>query len=330
MPVNKNALLRYRIIDSCLTNRMRKFPSMQYIIDKIEDQLGAPISESMFSKDISQMKKIYNAPIQFNRLNQGYHYTQAEFSIKEFPLTHEEIEALDYSTALLQQLKGTKIFHHFESAINKVIEGYRISAILGKSENQILQVEEPARAADNDSLEVILKAIVEKKCLKIRYQPFNRDEKIHEFSPYLLKEYRNRWYVTGYSQESKNILVLALDRITKITLSKSNFKEPGAFTSKDFFNYSLGITQVHNAVPEKIVLAFSASQAPYILSQPLHHSQKTLKTTEGKVEIELELYITPELKMAILSYGDGVKVLQPASLQKEIINIIEKMRNMYN
>lgn len=330
MPVNKNALLRYRIIDSCLTNSMKKFPTMEFIIIKIEEQLGNSISESMFSKDISQMKRTYSAPIKFNRLNKGYYYTEDNFSIREFPLTHDEIDALDFSTAPLHQLKGTKMFHHFENAINKVIEGYRISSILGKSENQILQVEEPVRPESSPWLEIILKAIVEKDVLKISYQAFGKEEKVHEISAYLLKEYRNRWYVTGYSNRVKKILVMAFDRINKIEPCKNNFVNTPDFNSKDFFNYSLGITQVHDAVPEKIILSFTPFQAPYILSQPLHHSQKTIIENETEVQIELEIYVTAELKMAILSYGACVKVLQPASLQKEIREIIEKMAQIYN
>lgn len=329
MPVNKNALLRYRIIDSCLTNPMKKYPAMEFIIEKIEEQLGDSISASMFNKDISQMKNTYNAPIKFNRFHKGYYYTEDNFSIKEFPLTHDEIDALDYSTALLHQLKGTKIFHHFENAINKVIEGYRISAILGKSENQILQVEEPVRPETSSWLEIILKSIVEKNVLKIAYQAFGKEEKVHMISAYLLKEYRNRWYVIGYSDRVKNVLVLALDRIHKIDPGKSDYVNMPGFNSKDFFNYSLGITQIHDAVPEKIILSFSPFQAHYILSQPMHHSQKILIANDTEIQVELEVYVTAELKMTILSYGPGVKVLAPESLQKEIKETIEKMSEKY-
>src|SRR6476661_5269200 len=110
MPANKSALLRYRIIDSCLTNTNRRFPTMDTIIRKIEDQIGSSLSNSMFTKDIENMRRIYNAPIKFDRIKKGYCYTEPDFSIKEFPLTHEEIEALDFSTALLQQLKNTRMF----------------------------------------------------------------------------------------------------------------------------------------------------------------------------------------------------------------------------
>src|ERR1039458_5627504 len=127
MPVNKSAHLRYRIIDSCLTNKLRTYPTMEYIIAKIEEQIGTTLSNSMFTKDLEGMRQEYDAPIKYDRDRKGYHYNEPEFAIKEFPLTHDEIEALDFSTALFQQLKNTRMFEQFESAINKVIEGYRIS-----------------------------------------------------------------------------------------------------------------------------------------------------------------------------------------------------------
>lgn len=329
MPINKNALLRYRIIDSCLTNPMRKYPTMEFILEKMESQLDESISDSQFSKDIQQMKRIYKAPIKFDRTHMGYYYTEPDFSIKEFPLTHEEIEALDYSTALLHQLKGTKMFQQFENAINKVIEGYRVSKFLGKSELQILQVEEPVKAGGSEWLEKILKAIVEKRVIKIAYKGYGKEEKIHGLSPYLLKEYRNRWYVIGFSDRSQKVLVFALDRINNLEQSEEKFFSEPDFSPEEFFRYSFGITQLHETKPEKVLLSFTASQAAYILSQPLHASQKLIRQSDESVDVELDVYITTELKMAILSYGPEVKVLKPKSLQSEIEKTIRDMAAMY-
>lgn len=329
MPVNKSAFIRYRIIDGCLTNPMRRYPSMEDILEKIESQLGVGISPSMFSKDIQQMKQLFNAPIKFDRTRNGYCYTEKDFSIREFPLTHDEIKALDYSTALLHQLKGTRMFQHFENAINKVIEGYRLSHIIGKSENQILQVEEPLRTDSSRWLEKILTAIVERSSLQIAYQGFGRQEKVHIMSPYLLKEYRNRWYLIGYSSRAKNILVMALDRINSVDQSREKYVDSKNFSPSDFFQYSVGITQVHGTKPEHVVLSFSPAQAAYILSQPLHQSQTVIKQTPNEVEISLHVYDTPELRMTILSYGPEVQVLKPAGLRKEIIKLIGEMGKLY-
>ena len=329
MPANKSALLRYHIIDSCLTNNQRKFPRMEYIVEKIEEQLQTSLSNSMFTKDIDSMRRIYSAPIQYDRVQKGYHYTEPDFSISKFPLTHEEIEALDFSTALFQQLKHTKIFYHFETAINKVIEGYRISKIIGKSETQLLQVEEPVKAEDSKWLEPILKAIINRTCLTITYHGFGKPEKQHIISPYLLKEYRNRWYTIGYSAKAKNILVLALDRITSTEINKENFITDKDFTPESFFKYSFGITQINDGKAELVELLFTAQQAPYIISQPLHHSQQILCNNDKGLHIQLLVYLTPELLMAILSYGAEVKVLAPQTLIELISLRIKQMNNLY-
>jgi predicted DNA-binding transcriptional regulator YafY len=318
MPANKSALLRYRIIDSCLTNTRRRYPTLQDLKEKIEEQLMDNISESMLNKDFQAMKRIYNAPIKFSRTNGGYYYEEDGFSIKEFPLTHDEIDALDISTAFLQKLKGTRLFEQFENAINKVIEGYRISKMLGKSEKHILQVEQPAANNGSEWLESILKAIVNKQNLLVEYRPFNKEKKLHNFSAYLLKEYRNRWYAVGHSSVAKTILVLALDRLLSIKLSADTYVNSNEFDPDEFFKYSFGITQVHALKPERIILAFSTLQALYILSQPLHHSQKVLQQNDDEVQIELYVYVTEELKMMIRGYGRQVKVVEPKSLAEVI------------
>jgi predicted DNA-binding transcriptional regulator YafY len=302
---------------------------MQYIIEKIEAQLDNTISESMFSKDIAQMKSMYNAPIKFDRVRGGYYYTEPEFSIKEFPLTHDEIEALDFSTALLHQVKGTKIFQQFENAINKVIEGYRISKLVGKSETQFLQVEEPVKTIGSEWLEKILKAIIDKETLLVSYQAFGKEMKDHALSPYLLKEYRNRWYAVGYSDRAENILVLALDRILDIRKCNVKYVSNTSFDADDYFKYSIGVTAIDNAKPDRVVLSFTPSQAQYVLSQPIHHTQKLVKESADAVVVELEVYPTHELIMTILGFGSGVIVLEPATLREKIKSTIDDINKNY-
>jgi len=329
MPTNKSALLRYRIIDGCLTNSMHPYPSLDAIQKKVEQQLDKSISSSMINKDFAAMKEIYGAPIVYNKTRGGYYYSDPKFSIQEFPLTEEEREALDFSTALLQQIRGTRLFQQFENAINKVIEGYRISKIAGIEQRQFLQVEEPVRPQDSPYLEQLLHSIIHQQPLAITYQGYGREPKLHQFSAHLLKEYRNCWYVVGYSDRGKNLLMFALDRIKDITNSDSDYIRVEGFDPDEFFKYSFGITQIHEAKPEKVVLRFTEFQAPFILNQPLHHSQKVLKQNDDFVEIEYHVYITTELIMTILSYGKEVKVIQPKTLKDRIKATVQEMAAQY-
>jgi predicted DNA-binding transcriptional regulator YafY len=244
-------------------------------------------------------------------------------------LSEEEITALDYSTALLQQLKGSRIFDQFETAINRLIEGYRVSKLIGKSEKQLIQVEEPVATGGNEWLEMILQAIVSQTTLEIEYAKFGAPVKQHLLSPYLIKEYRNRWYVVGFSDAPRKVLILALDRINRIRKSKSPFYSDPTFQAADYFQYSFGITHTAAASPEKIVVTFDKEQAPYILAQPLHHSQVVLSESAKGVTVQLTVYVTAELIMSLLSYGPGVEVKEPLALRKTMQEKIEAMQRVY-
>jgi len=329
MPVNKNALLRYYAIDACLTNSMRPYPDLEKIRQRVMQQLDGDISVSMINKDLAQMRDIYAAPIKYDKVKKGYCYATPGYSIKRLPLSEEEITALDYSTALLQQLKGSRIFDQFETAINRLIEGYRVSKLIGKSEKQLIQVEEPVTTGGNEWLEMILQAIVSQTTLEFEYAKFGAPVKQHLLSPYLIKEYRNRWYVVGFSDAPRKVLILALDRIKGIRKSKSPFSLDPSFQAADYFQYSFGITHTAAATPEKIVVTFDKEQAPYILAQPLHHSQVVLSESAKGVTVQLTVYVTAELIMSLLSYGAGVAVKEPLALRKIMQEKIAAMQRVY-
>ena len=266
MPRNKNATLRYRIIDGCLTNPMHPFPGLEFIRAKISEQLNDDISVSMIHKDFAAMKQIYSAPIKFNKTKEGYLYTETGFSIKEFPLTNDEISALDFSTALLYNLKDTHLFKQFENAINKLIEGYRISKVIGKSERQLIQVEEPVKTEGQEWLEPLLEAITLKNPLLLTYIKYGGEPKLHVLFPYTLKQYHNRWYNIGHSARIDGVLVL--DRKSSLEKSKIAYVSDTEFNADDFIKYSFGITQIHEAKPEKSYCLLSPNNHNTLAANP--------------------------------------------------------------
>lgn len=122
---------------------------------------------------------------------------------------------------------------------------------------------------------------------------------------------------------------MALDRITNIESCKSIYVSDDKFIPEDYFKYSFGITQMNEGKPEKVVLLFTSYEAPYILSQPLHHSQKIIYEDGDGLQIELYVYISYELIQTILSYGDQVKVIKPTGLKKKILEVLENNLKEY-
>jgi predicted DNA-binding transcriptional regulator YafY len=322
MPANKYALLRYRIIDDCLTNKARKFPTkedLQYACEQaLYGSSGERISISTIEKDMWAMKNEgelgYYAPIAYSKLEKGYFYTEEDFTIKEISLNKEDKEAIRFAATTLFQFKDLAIFDQFGSAIQKIFDRLNISPEMqDEAIERFVQFENTPVAKGTEHLPDLLQAIKECREVRFRHTSFlDESESERLLHPYLLKEYRNRWYVIGKDADAGKIKTFGLDRISDVSLREGVFVPDSKFDHEILFKYSFGITA--GGKPEKIVLKFAAQEGRYIKAQPLHPTQKI--TSENSSGLILELNVIPsyELRATIRSFGDGVVVLEPLSL----------------
>lgn len=329
MPANKHALLRYNIIDECLRNkRSINKVTLNSLLEKISEK-GLKTSISMLRKDIEAMKLEFDAPIKYNRANNEYTYTNPNYSLNAFPLTEDETDALDFSVAILEKVKFSSLYKNYKGAIEKIINGIQISKILDFKQEKVLQVEAPLQTFGSEWLEILYNSIIRKEALLLSYKGFAKDAKQHILSAYVLKEYKNLWYVIGYSNINNKTLVFALDRVTEIQPTKERYYKDEQFNIDEYFKYSFGITHYYNFKPEKVILEITGYQKNYVLTKPLHQSQKITAQSNEKVTIELFVFISPELTSTILSMGEDVKVIEPKALVTEIKERIAKMKKLY-
>ena len=109
---------------------------------------------------------------------------------------------------------------------------------------------------------------------------------------------------------------------------EDNFIVDSNFKHLQFFKYSFGITQFDNDF-FKVLLKFSSAQKGYLMTQPLHSSQKLITEDKDSFTIELEVYLTYELIESVLSYGEDVLVLQPEELKKIVHKRLLKAVKQY-
>lgn len=274
------------------------------------------------------MRDDMGVPLAFDRYHKGWYYTEPGYAFKEVALNSLESSGLEYSKALLKKFKGSHFYEAIHEAIDKMIEGEEISEALEKPIEWIVQTTDAVETTGNKWIAPILKAITEKECIDISYERFQGTKTTHHFSPYILKEYRHRWYVIGYTLKAGKVISLGLDRITAIQKSNHKYYRDESFNEEDYFSYCLGIMKGDTA-PEKVLLEFNEFQKPYVKSQPLHKSQTVIEETPDKLVVELKVYITHELEQLILSYGEQVKVSSPENLRERIKEKLEKALKNY-
>lgn len=323
MPVNKSALIRYKTIDKCLQNRYRRC-TLDDLIQACSDALyeyegkDTGVSRRSVQMDIQMMRSDklgYNAPIIV--VNRKYYtYEDGDYSITNIPLTDQDLDKLTEISEILKQFKG---FSHF-SDLNVMVQKLEDKIYSEKTrKNPIIEIEKNDDLKGLEFLDPIYQAIRDKKVIAIWYQSFKakRPGKII-FHAFLLKEFRNRWFVLGSKKESKAILTLALDRIEKIEiLPDEKYLVNEEFNASEYYKHVIGVT-VNSMRPTNIHLFFNKENAPYVLTKPLHHSQQLISESREGIEIVIKVIPNFELEREILGFGETVKVLAPMSLRKRI------------
>jgi predicted DNA-binding transcriptional regulator YafY len=335
MPVNRNALIRYKTLDKCLQNRYRKW-TLNDLIEACSDALyeyegiDKGVSKRTVQADIQVMRSDklgYNAPIIVVD-KRYYTYEEPTYSITNIPLTDQDLNMLTDAVAFMKQFKGFSHFKELDGMVQKLEDHIYSQKTQTKP---VIDFEKNDNLKGLEYLDVLYQAIIKKEVLKITYQSFKaRTANSFDFHPYLLKEFRNRWFLVGIKEGAAGIMNLALDRIGGVETSELWFREAEDFDAETYFKDAIGVSVTPNAKVEDVRLYVNYQHAPYVLTKPLHHSQELIEKDHYGVTIALKVQHNFELEKAILGFGEGVKVLAPDRLRRKIKERINANIDLYN
>jgi predicted DNA-binding transcriptional regulator YafY len=330
MPATNIPRDRLNIIDQLLSIG-RKF-TFDELLDRLNDRLTADwmkvISARTLRDDLKALKNEYDAPLFKATNSEPYYYYTRKFTIKESLLSDEDVSYLKQAATILKKVAGLGFGVEVDEIIKK-LENRAHTNIPERS--NFIQFENQIIANGLNWLDDIFNAIKEKSVIRIYYQPFHYDNPVeYSFHPYLLKQYRNRWFVFGRNEEEDFIKICPLDRIKSVKNSTKNFIENDLFEPETYFNNLVGVSPNKDSKIETIVLKVEKSQLPYILSKPIHINQELVKKYKnGDAKIKLNLFVNYELVSQLLGYGSSIEVLEPQFLRDEINNTILKLINKY-
>jgi predicted DNA-binding transcriptional regulator YafY len=328
MAVSKFAHGRYLLINREL--RKNHWVKTSQLREKIESELSLSITQRQIEKDLEAMKSDsflkYYAPIDYDKKNKAYCYTDREFNIERFSLKDDEILALKFCAAMLNQYRDSGLFKDFSNALKKVVEAVSIkSLITGSIDSRlIVQTDTNVEVKGIQFLSEIANAIDKRKKILFGYKKFEDDEPTdRRFAPYLLKEHKSRWYIVGRLDGESFIRTFALDRITVLTAIEEGFEPDIDFDAIKYYQSSFGIT-APDGKEELIVMLFSPQEGNYIKTLKIHHTQEIISTTKRGLKVSIRVKPCYELFEYILGKGSDLKILSP----KKFANHVAKIHSM--
>lgn len=324
MPVNKNALIRYKTIDNCLRNKYRRW-TLEDLVEKCSEVLyemegiKKGVSVRTIQGDIQMMRSDklgYNAPIEVYE-KKYYRYSDKDYSITQMPLTQNDFELMQEAVDMLRELKDFKQFNAISDIVSRLQENL---AITKHNKRPIIHFDNVKDLKGIELLNPLYNYISHKQTIKITYQSFSSNKLIeYILFPYLLKEFRNRWFIYGSRAEDMQLYNLALDRIITIEPIDIPFQENPSFDSEHFFDDIIGVSKDINDKPKEITFWASVEQSKYIKTKPIHTSQKVLNhNPDGSCVFSINVIENFELYSIFLSYGSSVKILSPKEIARRM------------
>ena len=335
MPINKNALLRYQILDRCFSDRHNKY-EIGDLVNKVNEALmdlyGKTVSLRQIRADIMYMKErlTYNAPIVAIPI-QGrrcyYCYEDPDYSIFNKELSVEEVAELRSTIDMLSRYRGVPANLWLEEVISNLEYRFGIKT----NRENIVVFDQNEKLKGLEFLSAIIDAAVNRKTLQLQYRTYGGKETSSIIHPYHVREYNNRWFLFGLEESCNGSLRIAnrpLDRIVKLSLSDVEFIPN---TTEDFSTRFDDIVGVSTPDPpgylEHVQLKFDEERYPYIVSKPIHQSQRIVSDEEHIIQIDVRP--NKELKSLIFSFCPQVEVLSPEWLRQEIKEKIEENLKKY-
>ena len=334
MSIIKNALLRYQTLDRCFKNNGRSY-LIEDLLEEVNQTLfdenpeNSGIQVRQLREDIRFMRSElgYSAPIESRVISgkkHAYFYTEPTFSINNSPLNTTEAEQLKSVLTLLNRFQGNPGFEWLTEMSVILKDTFSLKS----NSKKAISFEGNIDYTGYEFITPLFNAIVNNRVLKINYTPFGQDEIQLTFHPYHLKQFNNRWFVFGLNANlNAPAWNLALDRITNIIEIQDVYVED--FSDWDyFFSEIIGVSKSFDQNEEEIHLLFSKRQAPYIITKPIHETQKHYELEDGLL-VKIKVIPNFELEQLILSFGEGVKVLLPVHLKEKISDRIELSLSQY-
>ena len=328
MPVDKQVLLRYQVLNRCFRNRYREF-TINDLVDECNKALRKinkpDVSKRTIQYDINTLEADYGIELD-ERLKAGrqrlYRYVDTSYNLPLFHINDEERHKLQDAIRVLDFFEGEPTYDWARTLLIQIEGGMFTS-----ESTPVVSFQSNPDLKGINLFGKLLQAIIKKRVLKIKYTPFGKGSYTEKIYPYHLKQFNDRWYLIAQAVGYDTYAHYALDRIEDFEEIAVKYKEPEVDFS-EYFDDVIGVT-VPDGDTEDIVIKVSKARYNYIKTKPLHLSQRTIEESDDYVIVSINVKVNNELESLILSFGDDMEVISPASFKDRIAEKIQSTNQRY-
>ena len=284
-------------------------------------------SRATVNRIIEEMRQYFNAPIEYDRQRNGYHYALNKGETFELPglwFSETELYALLATQQLLAHVQPGLLDTQLKP-VKERIEQILAVRHLGNDEisKRVRILRMSGRNVILDCFQTVAGALLQRNRLNINYHGRGNDEtSSREISPQRLIHYRDNWYLDAYCHTRNALRSFAVERITAAKALPQRCRNLSEKQLDAHYASSYGIfagKPKHTAV-----LRFTPERARWVADEHWHPQQQSRMLEDGSYELRVPYSDPRELVMDILKHSGEVEVISPEALRDAVA---ERLKN---
>jgi predicted DNA-binding transcriptional regulator YafY len=281
------------------------------------------VARATVKRDLEYMRSRLYAPIEYDRLNNGYRYSRTpqdgpRYQLPSLWFNSSEIHALLSMQELLGSLDPGILARHvapLRARLNAILDEGDASAT--EVVRRIRIVRMAARGMKPEFFEQAASATLKRQRLAITFWSRSRDETTERVvSPQRLVFYRGNWYLDAWCHLRGDIRSFALDGIRE---AKSLDEAAQTVPDKDLDAFLASSYGIFSGAPRAWAkLHFTRTAARWVSYEKWHSQQRARHESDGSYILEVPYSDDTELVMDILKFGPECRVLEPPELAEKV------------
>jgi predicted DNA-binding transcriptional regulator YafY len=181
------------------------------------------------------------------------------------------------------------------------------------------------------SFAAVARGWAEGRVVEMTYDPGTGQEKKTRVRPYFLEPDAalRSVYLIGFDEQADAMRTYKVERIRTASLTLDRYEIPPDFDPDQWLAHSWGIWSSDTTPTVRVRLRFSASIAHRVREAVWHRSQELTELAGGDLEMAVTVAGTVEIRPWILSWGDGVEVLEPPELRDAVADAVRTAAARY-
>lgn len=300
--------------------------TINQIYNRIAKNFGEKVSPKTIKRDLDDLTMVF--PIYEDGEGRGTTYALEKYKIEDFVFSVQELFSLFFIREIIRKYDTSEPGKLALQLIERIIS--YIPSIYDDYIDRLYKTFLVQKDIDSDTnvtvetLKMINDAIVEKKCIKIRYYSFTSDsETVREVNPYIMYEKDGHYYLTGFCKLHNEIRDFRISRMKEIEVLNKSFEILPEFDKTKYYKYTWNILK--GSTRYKIEIKFTGNAARLVKEYDRYRADDLIENEDGSIIFIKTVSQLDEIKRWVLGFGSDAEILGPQEFKDMIYNEIIKM-----